>query len=249
MKPNLLRPMVLCFSGHDPSGGAGVSADIESINANLAQPLTVVTALTSQNTAAVFDFKEVSSDWIIKQAMPVIEEFSNEIKAIKIGMLASKDNAETVLKICQALPDVPVVLDPILKSGNGGLISADNIFSSLQNLAIYAKIITPNLLEFESLRLSEISCQNVLLTMTDAGNEPTIKHKLSGKSDEHIFEYERIDYNYHGSGCTLSSAIAANLARQMPIVLAVKQALDYTWQVLKQTPDNGHVQLIPMRQI
>ena len=117
MKNTPFRPVVLCFSGHDPSGGAGLQADIEALLAQGCHAAPTVTALTVQDTADVRDFRVLDRAWVMAQAQAVIADLP--IAAVKLGMLGSLEMVDTVLELMQLLPGVPLVCDPVLRAGGG----------------------------------------------------------------------------------------------------------------------------------
>ena len=112
------RPVVLCLSGHDPSGGAGLQADIEALLAQGCHAAPAVTALTVQNTVNVSDFRVLDREWVLAQANAVLGD--SEVAAVKLGMLGSTAMVDTVVELLQAHPHLPVVCDPVLRAGGGG---------------------------------------------------------------------------------------------------------------------------------
>ena len=120
MNTSSSRPVVLCLSGHDPSGGAGLQADIEALMAQGCHAAPTVTALTVQNSVDVSDFRVLDSAWVLAQAEAVISDLP--IAGIKLGMLGSVEMVDTVASILQRLPNVPVVCDPVLRAGGGGAL-------------------------------------------------------------------------------------------------------------------------------
>ena len=113
------RPVVLCLSGHDPSGGAGLQADIEALLAQGCHAAPAVTALTVQDTVNVSDFRVLDRDWVLAQARAIIADLP--VAAVKLGMLGSVQMVDTVVEIMQALPGVPLVCDPVLRAGGGDI--------------------------------------------------------------------------------------------------------------------------------
>ena len=140
------RPIVLCLSGHDPSGGAGLQADIEALLAQGCHAAPTVTALTVQNTVDVADFRVLDRDWVLAQARGVITDMP--VSAVKLGMLGSVEMVETVLELMAELPGVPLVCDPVLRAGGGGTLGKDDVgFAMRERLFPVAAIATPNLPE------------------------------------------------------------------------------------------------------
>ena len=119
------RPVVLCLSGHDPSGGAGLQADIEALLVQGCHAAPVVTALTVQNTVNVSDFRVLDREWVLAQANAVLSD--SEVAAVKLGMLGSTAMVDTVVELLQAHPHLPVVCDPVLRAGGGGSLGKDEV--------------------------------------------------------------------------------------------------------------------------
>ncbi len=252
------RPVVLCLSGHDPSGGAGLQADIEALQAQGCHAAPTVTALTVQDTANVVSFRVLDRDWVLAQARTVIADLP--IAAIKLGMLGSVEMVDTVIEIIQALPGVPVVYDPVLRAGGGGALGQDDVGYALrERLLPLATIATPNLPEARLLaELPEGSadecaaillpyCRHLLIT-GGHGDESAIHNRLySRNASPQTSTCVRLPGSYHGSGCTLASALAGRLAQGEALHSAVQAALDYTWRTLRDAEQLGHGQYVPRR--
>ena len=239
-QPNPFKPVVLCLSGHDPSGGAGLQADIEALIAQGCHAAPTVTALTVQDTVDVSDFRVLDREWVLAQANKVISDMP--ISAVKLGMLGSVEMVDTVLELMQRLPDTPLVCDPVLRAGGGGSLGKDDVgFAIRERLFPAAAIATPNLPEARILaELPEGSadeCAEKLL--------PHIRHLLI--TGGHDFTCPRLPGSYHGSGCTLASTLAGRLALGEELVSAVRSALDYTWRTLRDAEQPGHGQYVPRR--
>src|SRR5690606_19548758 len=140
------RPVVLCLSGHDPSGGAGLQADIEALIAQGCHAAPTVTALTVQDTVDVFDFRVLDREWVLAQAHAVIADLP--VAAVKLGMLGSVEMVETVLEVMQKLPGVPLVCDRVLRAGGGGALGKNAVgFAMRERLFPVSTIATPHLPE------------------------------------------------------------------------------------------------------
>ncbi|MGA9661099.1 MAG: bifunctional hydroxymethylpyrimidine kinase/phosphomethylpyrimidine kinase, partial [Pseudomonas alloputida] len=111
------RPVVLCLSGHDPSGGAGLQADIEALIAQGCHAAPAVTALTVQDTVNVSDFRVLDREWVLAQANAVLAD--STVAAVKLGMLGSIEMVDTVAELLAAHPHLPLVCDPVLRAGGG----------------------------------------------------------------------------------------------------------------------------------
>jgi len=259
----LTPPIVLVFAATDPSGGAGLQADILTLSSMGCHPLSVVTAVTIQDTMGVEDFMPIDAEWVADQARCVLEDMP--VAAFKIGVLGSVENINAIAEVVSDYPDVPLVLDPVLSSGRGDELASDEMISALRELLIpQTTILTPNSVEARRLaheegeeasedlaacarRLLGFGCEYVLITGTHE-NSPQVVNTLYGqdgviRSDS----WERLPGSYHGSGCTLASALAATVANGVDIAEAVRDAQEYTWQALKAAFRPGMGQHLPDR--
>jgi hydroxymethylpyrimidine/phosphomethylpyrimidine kinase len=252
------RPVVLCLSGHDPSGGAGLQADIEALLAQGCHAAPAVTALTVQDTVNVTDFRVLDREWVLAQAHAVIADLP--VAAVKLGMLGSVQMVETVLEIMQKLPGVPLVCDPVLRAGGGGALGKDEVgYAMRERLLPIATIATPNLPEARILAelpdgtADECAAkllpfiQHLLIT-GGHGDESQVHNRLySRDGSQHTFTCERLPGSYHGSGCTLASTLAGRLALGENLASAVESALAYTWRTLRDAEQIGRGQYVPRR--
>ena len=248
--------IVMCFSGHDPSGGAGLQADIEAITANHARACTVVTALTVQDSVNVQQVTPVELNFFQASADAVLNDVS--VNVFKTGLLADAHIAQTVANIATQYAEIPLVIDPVLASGAGSELADAKLIKVIQEqLLPLATIATPNLPEAQCLsgkqeadacaeKILAMGCQYVLLTGTHATTDNVI-NTLYSRNTRIEFAVERLDGDYHGSGCTLAASLAANLANDHDINTSVSMALDYTWQSLKHAQAIGKGQLHPTR--
>lgn len=261
MKPSASigsRPVVLCLSGHDPSGGAGLQADIEALLAQGCHAAPTVTALTVQDTHNVADFRVLDGAWVLAQARALLADLP--IAAVKLGMLGSLEMLDTVARIIDELPGIPVVCDPVLQAAGGGALAQGGIGLTLrQRLLPACSIATPNLPEARL--LAELpggdadSCAERLLPHVrhllitgGHGDESLVHNRLYGRDgSRHTFTCPRLPGVYHGSGCTLASALAGRLALGETLTGAVERALDYTWRTLRDAEKLGGGQYIPRR--
>jgi len=250
-------PVIMCFSGHDPSGGAGLQADIEAIAANHAHACTVTTALTVQDSTCVNRLVPVEIDLFQDAANTILNDIP--VSAFKTGLLADAKIAHAIVDIAKRHPNIPLIVDPVLASGAGNKLADAELIKTIQEqLLPLATIATPNLPEAQRLsgqqhaddcakQLLATGCQYVLLTGTHATTENVINTLYSNETTIE-FSVERLDRDYHGSGCTLAASLAANLAKGHDMSGAVSMALDYTWQSLKHGRAIGKGQLHPNRQ-
>ncbi|WP_122239603.1 hydroxymethylpyrimidine/phosphomethylpyrimidine kinase [Pseudomonas syringae] len=252
------RPVVLCLSGHDPSGGAGIQADIEALLAQGCHAAPAITALTVQDTVNVSDFRVLDREWVMAQANAILNDSS--VAAAKLDMLGSLEMVDTVVELLQANPHLPVVCDPVLRAGGGGRLGKDEVgYAMREQLLPLSTIATPNLPEARILaELPEGTadecaarllpfCQHLLIT-GGHGDEQQIHNRLYTRGGQtHTFVCERLPGSYHGSGCTLASTLAGRLAQGEELVSAVKSALDYTWRTLRDAEQLGRGQFVPRR--
>lgn len=251
---------VLCLSGHDPSGGAGIQADSEAITAQGCHAATVITCLTLQDTRNVRELIPLSADFVMRQARLMCEDF--HIGAIKIGLLGSSSMANAVTELLRELQGngihVPVVLDPVLAAGGGINLAPQNIIPDLLNILPLVTLLTPNRQEARRLgntdsvstaaqRFIATGCKAVLITGADESEAQVVTNQLYLPHDTHQWQYPKLDGQYHGSGCTLASSIAARLALGEPLQQALGTAQDYTLQTLRRATRPGRGQAIPNR--
>jgi hydroxymethylpyrimidine/phosphomethylpyrimidine kinase len=259
-----IPPIVLTFAATDPSGGAGLQADILTIASMGCHPLSIVTAITVQDTSGVDDVQPVDADWVADQARAVLEDMP--VAAFKIGLLGSVENIAAIAEVISDYPDIPLVLDPVLASGRGDELANEDMVDALRELLLpQTTILTPNSMEARRLvqdeeneqddpglsecakRILLLGCEYVLITGTHE-HTPKVINTLYGergllRSDN----WPRLPGIYHGSGCTLSSAIAALLANGLTMEEAVREAQEYTWEALKYGFRPGMGQHIPDR--
>lgn len=210
-------PCVLVLAGLDPSGGAGLLADAEAVRSSGATPLCVATALTVQTRRAARRFEPVSPDLIADSVRALLEE--EDVRAIKIGMVGNAANARAIRGLLPA--GIPVVVDPVLSSSSGVPLF-QGLARSLLELAAGA-LLTPNIPEAQVLLGGPADATNLLLQGPSAvllkgghleGDPADVLATASGKE---VFSAPRIASNARGTGCRLASAIAAGLARGLPL--------------------------------
>ncbi len=263
MLPSPTPPIVLVFAATDPTGGAGLQADILTLASMGCHPLSVVTAITVQDTTGVDQMLALDSEWVVEQARNVLEDMP--VAAFKIGVLGSVEIITAVAEVVADYPDVPLILDPVLASGRGDELATDEMVEAMRDLIIpQTTLITPNSIEARRLataddeaefpdlpecarRLIELGCEYVLITGTHE-NTPQVLNVLYGsegvvRSDA----WERLPGSFHGTGCTLAAAIAATLANGLSIPEAIRDAQEFTWQSLKAAFRPGMGQQIPDR--
>lgn len=264
MPQDLLPPIVMVFAASDPSGGAGLQADIMTLSSMGCHPLSVLTALTVQDSAGVEDALAIDADWVADQARALLEDMT--VSAFKIGMLGSVENIAAIAEIISDYPDIPLVFDPVLASGRGDELASEDMISALRELLLpQTTLLTPNSLEARRLALDEgndeddpgldecarrlvgAGAEFVLITGTHEHSAQVVNSLYGENGLIRADAWERLPGSYHGSGCTLASAIAANLANGLDIADAVRDAQNYTWQSLANGFRPGMGQYFPDR--
>lgn len=257
-------PLVMSFAATDPSGGAGLQADILTISSMGCHPLSVVTAVTVQDTSGVDGVLPIDSEWVADQARALLEDVP--VAAFKIGLLGSVENIAAIAEVLSDYPDIPLVLDPVLASGRGDELANEDMLDAMRELLIpQTTIITPNSIEARRLALNEdiedddpsldecagrilrMGCEFVLVTGTHEQTSKVINTLYGEQGIISSDKWARLPGIYHGSGCTLAAAISALLAQGVAVPDAVKEAQEYTWQTLSAGFRPGMGQHIPDR--
>lgn len=263
------RPCVLVFAGLDPSGGAGMHADIMAIAAQGSHPLAIVTTLTVQDNDRVHAVQPVAASLMRHQAQVLLDKI--DIAAVKIGIVGSRANADVIAEVIAVLrarqPNLPVVLDPVLASGHGDALTREDAVALLAPLRSLATLITPNLPEALALtglpsapaqaaRLLEQS-QHVLIKgghgVGDAivnrwfRRPPALSKGGASQAEVREWTWPRLPGEFHGSGCTLASAIAALLAQGQSMDVALDAAQTWCQAALAAAYAIAPGQLIPGR--
>ena len=242
-------PLVLVFSGLDPSGGAGMAADLLAIAAQGAHALPVVTALTVQDHNRVHEVAPVDSAVIERQARALAAACT--VAAVKIGIPGNRANADAIAGLVKVLrranPALPVVLDPVLASGHGDALGRGDALDALAPLLALATIVVPNLGEAAALAGR---CPGDLLVTGGHGEGAEVVNRWQGPDGQvRSWRWPRLAGQFHGSGCTLAAAIAARLALGEPMALALERAQAYTHETLARSFSIGAGQRIPQRLI
>lgn len=251
---------VLTIAGSDSGGGAGIQADIKTISALGCYASSVITAITAQNTIKVFAFEPVSLVMVEAQIRAVLDDIGAD--AIKIGMLANGDVARVVASTLGDYPKIPIVLDPVLVATSGDSLSGDEVVRVLiDSLIPMSTVVTPNLPETFALSGVKIESKEdygkawevfksygAKALLIKGGHNPMeglVVDQLFTLSQNRIYESEFIESpNTHGTGCTLSSAIASFLAHGNDLDLAVEHSTAYIHHALATAADyrlgHGH---------
>jgi hydroxymethylpyrimidine/phosphomethylpyrimidine kinase len=260
--PAFSLPLVLTFAASDPTSGAGLQADILALASMGCYPLSVVTALTVQDTAGVESFLAIDPDWVADQARCVLEDMP--VAAFKMGMLGSTEIVTMVAEVVSDYPDVPLVLDPVFSSGRGDEFAGEDMVAAIRELLVpQSTVITPNIAELRRLAeeddsedasnaecaqaLLDSGCEYVLVTGTHDSTSDVVNTLYHRGGILRADTWQRLPGSYHGSGCTLAAALAANLARGLDIGDAVYEAQEYTWRALQKAFRPGMGQYLPDR--
>ena len=251
-------PVVMAFSGADPTGGAGIQADIETLSSLGCHAAPIITSIIAQNTTNVLESSQIDEHMIVEQARAVLEDMA--VSAIKIGLIENENTARAIHTLLIDYNFIPVVLDPIIIAGGGKILATDAVIDAIKTLLIpLATVITPNSEETRKLAPEADSLDACAMAVLEYGvnyvlvtgghaNSKDICNVLFGnhrKLDSRT--WPRLPDQYHGSGCTLSSAIAAYLAHGQDVVSASHQAQEYTWKCLEAARQLGMGQKIPNR--
>lgn len=244
---------VLSIAGSDSSGGAGIQADIKTITAHKLYAMTAITALTAQNTTGVFGISESTAEFVGMQLDAIFTDITPD--AVKIGMVSNKEIIECIAQKLTAYNAKNIVLDPVMISTSGRtLLSEDAIETLISELIPLAAIITPNIPEAEYLSgisiysKSDMEKAARIISEKYKGNILIKGGHLATSSDDLLYSNEEIIWyscnrisnpNTHGTGCTLSSAIACNLASGFNIQESIESAKEYITGAINTNLDLG----------
>ncbi len=245
---NSPAPVVLSVAGFDPSGGAGIAADLKTFAAHNCYGVAAITALTVQNTRGASKVKAVDPG-VLKESLRALLDDAN-IKAVKIGMLANRANVEVVREMLAANPALPAVLDPVMRSATGTeLLDAEGIEALRSSLLSRVTVVTPNLAEAAALtslkvenvesmkaaaaKILELGAKAVVVTGGHL-EKATDVYLTATEGETFVADHVKPD-NTHGTGCTFSSAIAANLALGRQLRDAVMLAKAYVTEAIRKS--------------
>ncbi len=255
-------PVVLSFAATDPSGGAGVAADILTLASMGCHPLTVVTALGVQDTRAAEAMLPMDVDWVVDQARCLLEDVA--VDAFKVGALGSVENAAAIAEVLADYPDVPLILDPVHASGHGDDPAQEDLVRVTRELLLpRALLVVPNGLELRRLadiedvdeptlamcaeRLLESGVEYVLATGTHEPTKDIVNVLFARGRVVRTDSWQRLAGSFHGAGGTLAAAVAALVAGGVAVAEAVGEAQEYTWQCLNRAYRPGMGLLLPDR--
>jgi hydroxymethylpyrimidine/phosphomethylpyrimidine kinase len=229
--------IVLTIAGSDPSGGAGIQQDLKVITAHGCYGATVITAITSQNTLGVQSSMPVPPEVVASQLQSVISDL--RLSAIKIGMIPNKAVAEVIVEALQAIA-VPIIYDPVMISTSGyELMTPDTIAYIVDNLFPLCTLVTPNLPEAKRIQTQLKHPQTAFLIKGGHADSTLMTDKLI-MADGTVYEFstEKVaSKNLHGTGCTLSSAIASNMALGESLPKAISKAKDFITAAIRRSTD------------
>jgi hydroxymethylpyrimidine/phosphomethylpyrimidine kinase len=232
-EPALSLPAVLTFAGSDPTSGAGLQADLLALASMGCYPLSVVTAITVQDTAGVESVLAIDADWVADQARCILEDMP--VAAFKMGMLGSTEIVTMVAEVVSAIRELLVPQSTVVTPNIAELRRLAGEDDERVSLADCAQI------------LLDTGCEYVLVTGTH-DNTPEVVNTLYHRGGVvRADSWQRLPGSFHGSGCTLAAALAANLARGMDIGDAAYEAQDYTWHALSHAVRLGMGQMLPDR--
>lgn len=254
------KPAVLTISGHDPTGGAGIQADIEVLTHFGCHPCSIISCLTVQDSSTVHRLIPLKADDIIEQAKVLFDDMP--IAVIKVGLTGSVDAVKAIVKIIQLHPNIPVVFDPVLASGDGTSLANITLLDEIKNTLLpLTTVLTPNTIEAAQLSglqhdnneeslgkaLLNTGTNYVLITGGHSPGAVLSNHLFFNPEKQITYEWERQSGHFHGTGCTLASAIAALVAQGQSIPNAVALAQTYVNQAIELANRVGKGQLFPNR--
>lgn len=242
--------VVLTIAGSDSSGGAGIQADLKTFEAHGVFGTSAITVLTAQNTKGVTDISSVTPEFIKAQLDAIFDDF--DVAAIKIGMLFSNEIIDMLREYIKNL-NIPIVFDPVFISKAGSKLLQDEAIENMKSLLPYATITTPNIFEAKELFGYEFGDSDTLHAIFSAPCAVLIKNHIHDMNDQtksvdilfkkrekSVFMTPYIDTNNtHGTGCSYSSAIAANLALGHSLVSSVQIAKNFIYEAIKNAPNIG----------
>jgi len=250
-----LQGRVLIIAGSDPSGGAGVQADIKTVTALGGYASSAITSITIQNTMGVTGVHPIAPDIIRAQIMAILDDIGAD--AIKIGMIGEKDAGAAIADtLVDRAATIPIILDPVLISTSGDALAADDMPALLlERLLPLAAIVTPN--SDEAVRLTGLSIstaddlvaagtalirRGATAALVKGGHlqGEMVEDALVTLDGARIFRNPRLQTtSTHGTGCTLASAVATGIAQGLPLAAAVKRAIDYVHEAIRTAPGFG----------
>lgn len=248
--------IALTIAGTDPTGGAGVMADLKSFHACGVYSMATITSIVAQNTLGVQHIHNLESSWVKEQLDSV---FDDELpQAIKTGMIATKKTMELIQSYLKEHSNIPYVIDPVMLAKSGDSLMDENTKNHLQSTLLpLADVVTPNIPEAEEITgikindeesirkagqifINEIGSKGVVIKGGHSADLNNAKDFLFTKNETYTFENKRFDTKHtHGTGCTFSAVITAELAKGRSIKDAVKKAKEFISLSIEHTPEIG----------
>lgn len=251
-------PVVMSLSSHDPSGSAGIQADIETAASLGCHCTPVITAITAKDTQAVKDIAPADTTLLIEQARAILEDMS--VHAIKLGLLGSVENIEAIHTILRDYPDIPVVLDPVTTEFNSEVFNAAAVVAATRTLLLpLATIATPSAQEAHELAaeadtldacaqsILETGCKYVLISGSKETADQYENSLYGGTRLMRRYQWPRIQTSSHGCSATLAASIACYLAHGLRMEDAVEQGQNFTWHAIAAGRRLGMGRNIPNR--
>lgn len=250
---NYKYPSVLTIAGFDGSGGAGIQADIKTISALGCYATSVLTALPVQNTQGVKNIFPIPIEAVAAQLDAIMEDIVPD--TIKIGMVHTPQLVDTIAAVLERHPDIPVVFDPVMVATSGHhLIEEQTIDTIIEKLLPLSAVITPNMdeaaiiakmkvetvkdMELAGRSIKQLGCKNILLKGGHQKTAVITSLLLDEENNYHAFQFSKIETNNtHGSGCTLSSAIASYIAQGQDLFEAVVLGQQYVFNAIQSGAD------------
>lgn len=251
-------PVVLVIAGNDPSGGAGICADTQTVTRLGCHPAPVLSSLTVQDTVNAYAVQALNPDFVRDQAECLLKDLP--VGAIKLGLLGTAEIGSAVARLLERHPHIPVVTDPVLVAAGGAALAEEQLVDVYrQELLPRTTVLTPNALELRRLTSASDDIIELAMQLHQLGSDwvlakggdedtPAVENFLFGSDGlQQSWQWERLPGEHHGSGCTLASAIAAFLARGETVLQAVDHAQEFTFAALANGWQIGKGQLIPNR--
>jgi hydroxymethylpyrimidine/phosphomethylpyrimidine kinase len=253
---NTLRPAVLFLSGHDPGGGAGIQADLETAAALGGHGLSLITAHTVQDTRDVVAVRAPDLALLREQAAVLLADVS--VKAIKVGLLGAPEQVPFIVELIERT-GVPAVVDPVLRAGGGADLASGALVEALKRALPRVEVLTPNAAEARRLApqardldaagaaLVALGARHVFITGGDEAGDTVINRWYRRDGAPRAFSWPRLPGPFHGAGCTLAAAIATLLAQGSDVGAALADAQAFTHRALERACAPGRGRRIPDR--
>jgi hydroxymethylpyrimidine/phosphomethylpyrimidine kinase len=257
-------PIVLVFAGNDPSGGAGLAADMLALSSLGCHVAPVMTGIVIQDSSGEQDVLLIESEWVEDQARCILEDM--KVDAIKVGLIGSIETLTVIAEIASDYPEIPLILDPVFFTKAGDHLAAEELLAMMRELLLpHTTLVTLNsidarhvasddpdeqddlTLDIAASRILDFGCEYVLITGAHENTPKVINGLYSDMGRASVDSWDRLAGSFYGAGSTLAAALTGALANGAEIHEAVKEAQDYTWQTLQAAYRPGMGPLIPDR--